>query len=68
MSKRDFKQMSRKDLKQYILAHRNDEEAWDEFVSRPRPNAVIVSADTPLEEQERILLDALQSQKNQEKN
>lgn len=68
MSNKDFKQMSRKDLKKYILAHRNDEEAWNEFLSRPRPNAIVVAADTPMEEQERILLDALQSPKNQEKN
>ena len=28
------------ELRHYVLAHREDEEAWDEYVSRPRPNAV----------------------------
>lgn len=32
--------MSLTELRRYVLAHRQDQEAWDEFVSRPRPNAV----------------------------
>jgi hypothetical protein len=55
LSKPNFQAMNLKELRQYVLAHRNDKEAWDEFAARPRPNAVIVTADTPVEEQERII-------------
>jgi hypothetical protein len=55
MSKPNFKAMTIKKLRRYVLAHRDDREAWNEFVARPRPNAVIVPADTPVEEQERII-------------
>ena len=55
--------MSLKELRKYVLANRQDQEAWDEFVSRPRPNAITVPADTPLEEQERILRDAIDRSK-----
>ena len=51
----NFKAMSLNELRKYVLEHREDEEAWKEFVSRPRPNAIIVPAQTPREEQERIL-------------
>jgi hypothetical protein len=55
--------MTLKELRRYVLAHREDSpmetlrerEAWDEFAACPRPNAVMVAADTPVEEQERIL-------------
>jgi hypothetical protein len=47
--------MTLNELRKYVLAHRDDREAWDEFAARPRPNAVMVSADTPVEEQERII-------------
>jgi hypothetical protein len=55
LSKPNFQAMNLKELRQYVLAHRDDKEAWDEFAARPRPNAVIVTADTPIEEQERII-------------
>ncbi|WP_373541532.1 hypothetical protein [Chamaesiphon sp.] len=55
MSKPNFQAMTLNELRRYVLAHREDKEAWDEFAARPRPNAVIVSADTPVEEQERII-------------
>lgn len=51
----NFKAMSLNELRKYVLEHREDEEAWKEFASRPRPNAITVPAQTPLEEQERIL-------------
>ena len=51
----NFQNMPLKELRQYVLAHREDRAAWDEFAARPRPNAIIVPADTPLAEQERIL-------------
>jgi hypothetical protein len=47
--------MTLNELRKYVLAHRDDRVAWDEFAARPRPNAVKVSADTPAEEQERII-------------
>lgn len=55
LSKPNFQAMTLNELRRYVLAHRDDREAWEEFAARPRPNAVIVPADTPLEEQERIL-------------
>jgi hypothetical protein len=55
LSKPDFQAMTLNELRRYVLAHRDDKEAWDEFAARPRPNAVMVSADTPIEEQERII-------------
>jgi hypothetical protein len=55
LSKPDFQAMTLNELRRYVLAHRDDKEAWDEFAARPRPNAVMVSADTPIEEQERIV-------------
>jgi hypothetical protein len=55
MSKSNFQMMTLNELRRYVLAHRDDKEAWDEFAARPRPNAVMVSADTPIEEQERII-------------
>lgn len=55
----NFKEMSLRDLTKYVLAHRDDQEAWDEYVSRPRPNATRIPADIPLEEQQRIFEDLL---------
>ena len=54
----NFKEMYLNELRKYVLENRKDETAWKEFVSRPRPHAKIVSATTPLEEQERILQQA----------
>jgi hypothetical protein len=55
LSKPNFQTMTLNELRRYVLAYRDDKEAWDEFAARPRPNAVMVSADTPIEEQERIM-------------
>ena len=55
LSKPNFQAMTLNELRRYVLANRDDKEAWDEFAARPRPDAVMVSADTPVEEQERII-------------
>jgi hypothetical protein len=55
MNKPNFKNMSLKELRKYILSHREDKEAWNEYASRPRPNSILVTADTPLSEQKQIL-------------
>lgn len=55
----NFKEMSLKELTKYVLAHREDREAWDEYVSRPRPNATIIPANIPEEEQQRIFEELL---------
>lgn len=60
MTKPNFKQMSLKELRKYVLSHREDREAWDEYASRPRPNYILVAADTPLPEQEQILNNFIQ--------
>ncbi len=42
MTKPNFQQMTRKELKKYILAHPTDDEAIREFVmNRRSPNAVV---------------------------
>ena len=60
----DFKSMSLNELRHYVLAHRDDEEAWEEYASRPRPNATIIPADIPMEEQQKILEDLLRKSTN----
>lgn len=47
--------MTINELRRYVLAHRDDREAWNQFAARPLPNAIMVPADTPIEEQERII-------------
>ena len=59
----NFKEMSLKELKRYVLDNRKDQEAWDEYVSRPRPNATIIGADLPREEQDRIFEELLRKSK-----
>ena len=54
----NFEQMPLNELRKYVLENREDEKAWKEFVNRPHPNATIVSVQTPLEEQKRILKQA----------
>lgn len=58
--KPNFSEMELKELRAYVLAHRDDEEAWQEFVKRPRPNAIYFDADIPLSEQEAKLRELLQ--------
>ena len=55
MNKSELKAMSLNQLRHYVKAHRHDREAWDEYVSRPRPNATIIPADIPIEKQQEIL-------------
>ena len=55
LSRLNFQAMTLNELRRYVLAHKDDKETWDEFAARPRPNAVMVSAGTPIEEQERII-------------
>ncbi|MGK7874649.1 MAG: hypothetical protein AB4426_15495 [Xenococcaceae cyanobacterium] len=52
--------MSLQELRRYVLVHRDDEEAWKEYASRPRPNAVYFDTDMPLSEQETKLQELLQ--------
>ena len=60
MSKTDYKEMSRKELKQYVLTHKEDLEAVRELFSRPTPNAVYFGADMSIEEQGAKLKELLQ--------
>ena len=55
----NYKEMSLKELRQYVLANRQDKEAWTEFRSRPRPNAVTLPANTTPEEINQILREAI---------
>ncbi len=55
--------MTLNELRHYVLKNREDQEAWDEYVSRPRPNATIIPADIPEEEQQRIFEDLLRQTK-----
>jgi hypothetical protein len=58
-----FKEMSLKDLTNYVLAHRDDREAWIEYASRPRPNAIRIPADLSPEEEEKIFTELLNKAK-----
>lgn len=59
----DYKSMTLNELRHYVLKHRDDREAWDEYASRPRPNATRIPADIPEEEQQRIFEDLLRQTK-----
>jgi succinate dehydrogenase flavin-adding protein (antitoxin of CptAB toxin-antitoxin module) len=41
MTEPNFQQMSREELKAYVRIHREDDEAWVEFLSRRSPNAKV---------------------------
>jgi hypothetical protein len=57
-----FNEMSMKELRRYVLKNRHDQEAWEEFTSRPRPKAITIPADASSEEMERILGEAISKQ------
>jgi hypothetical protein len=52
--------MSLQELRRYVLAHRDDREAWQEFTERERPNAIYFDTDMPLGEQQTKLQELLQ--------
>jgi hypothetical protein len=60
LPKPNFQQMSLPELRQYVLAHREDLEAWQEYTSRPRPHAVYVDAEQSPAEQETRLRELLE--------
>ncbi|MCC5637091.1 hypothetical protein LC593_14745 [Nostoc sp. CHAB 5844] len=60
--KPNFSQMSVQELRRYVLAHRDDEEAWQEFTNRERPNAIYFDKDMSLSEQETKLQELLQDE------
>jgi hypothetical protein len=53
--KPNLTQMSLSQLRSYVLANRNDNEAWQEFASRSRPNSIHFDADLPLTEEKKKL-------------
>ncbi len=59
--KHNFKEMSLSQLKRYILSHRDDQEAWEEFASRERPNAIYFNTDISLDSQTEQLQELLQN-------
>ncbi len=68
MTKPDFQQMTRKELKKYILAHPSDDEAIREFVlNRRSPNAVIYPPPSTLsfEEMEAIFKAKIKSNESE---
>ena len=58
--KPNFSEMSLPELRRYVLLHRSDREAWNEFASRPRPEAVYFDANLSLSEQETKLRELLE--------
>lgn len=58
--KPNLREMSLEELRHYVLAHRDDEEAWQEFTHRERPNAIYFDIEMPLSEQEIKLQELLQ--------
>ncbi len=57
----NFKTMSLHELKEYVLSHRDDREAWLEFSGRERPNAVYFDTDIPLAIQKQRLQELIES-------
>lgn len=62
--KPNFQVMSFQELKRYVLAHRDDAEAWEEYASRPRANAVYFEAEMSLSEQETKLRELVKKKAN----
>lgn len=60
LPKPNFSKMSLQELRRYVLAHRDDREAWQEFTERERPNAIYFDTDMPLGEQQTKLQELLQ--------
>lgn len=60
--KPNFSQMSLQELRRYVLAHRDNEEAWQEFTDRERPNAIYFDREMSLSEQETKLQELLQDE------
>lgn len=58
---KSLKEMTRKELRDYMLEHRGDTEKLDAAIaeSSSRPGWTEVSADTPLEEQKKIIQDLI---------
>jgi fatty acid-binding protein DegV len=56
----NFREMSLQELRRYVLVHRDDEEAWQEFTHRERPNAIYFDTDMPLPAQAKKLQELLQ--------
>lgn len=56
MMKQDYKNMTRKQIKEYLLSHRNDEEAWSVFWEKlgNLDDNQGYSPDLPTEEMEQI--------------
>ena len=59
--KPNFKEMSLQELKEYVLSHRDDQEAWQEFTHRERPNAVYFDTDVPLTTQKQKLQELIEN-------
>jgi hypothetical protein len=59
--KPNFKKMSLHELKKYVLSHRDDQEAWQEFTHRERPNAIYFDTDMPLSTQKERLQELIES-------
>ncbi len=60
MNESKFKTMTREELKQYILTHRDDEEALGELLDRPYPpNSILFPADMPMEEAHQVIMNNL---------
>lgn len=56
MSKVNFADMTRKELKKYVLSHPTDDEAIRElFLNRPLPNGQTFSHDLGIEETTKII-------------
>ncbi len=64
LPKPNFQQMSLQELRHYILAHRDDLDAWQEYTGRPRTNAVYFDSEMSPSEQETKLRELLEKKAN----
>lgn len=69
MTKPNFQTMTRKELKTYLMSHRDDEEGWriffDKTEAEKNPNAKVFSADVPMDEMKQIILEKIRENQQQ---
>lgn len=62
MSKHNYQEMSRAELKKYVLTHKDDGEAIRELFARPRPGAIHLQNDMLPEEIEYFIQEKIVNQ------
>lgn len=62
MNKPNYKEMTHEELRKYVLAHRDDDEAINElFVNRRDPNAKVYPANMSIEEMTQVIQERIKA-------